>query len=385
MARVSKVTGRVVKERKPRLSRAHMLSIDEKYMGPEPMFRDQQPTNLEMGRAFTWYNYVFTSKDFKPKILEWLKSNLKWQDRDIKVIKRCPDYMFNSTLGTIAIMQLNGSQVSEQAPQWAENRLKEMMAIAQNLDEIVEPVKQEKLRQAKPTIQDRIREKVMDLIGEVDEALDDRSINIYEFFKKKQVSAVIAKQVIDRFRREADELQEAYAGTCEQLNEGYSHIPKKQLKSMADWWQQFIEDGERYYSNQKATRVRKPRKRKEKTAQQLTQRVKYQREYAPLKIVSVDPSLIVGSQAAILFNTKYRQLTVLQANDRGGLTIKGTTIDGYSDASWSKRLRKPEDVIKKVLDAGIVAIRKLPDTIKTAAAPVNGRVNENTILLRVIR
>lgn len=385
MAKI-KISGAATKTRKPRMSRASAHSADEMYMGPEPMFRDEVPTQSQMARAFNWYNYMFSTKEFKVKTLEWLKTMKNWSEKDIKQIKKCPDHMFMSTLGTIAWMQLNGSKVYPTADKWVEARLQEMMNVSSNIADPVEVEKDSKVVIAKPTIQDRMRQKAYELAAQIDDMVDQKNNQIYDFFKINSVTPPVAKMVVDLYRREAAEVEEAAAGTCDQLNEGYSHFKKKDLKALAEWWKQLIEDGERYYANQKATRVRKTRKPKERSAAQLTQKIKYQREFIPLKIVSVDPALIVGAMTVMLYNTKYRQLTVLTARTRDGLTVKGTTIINYGeDTSWSKRLRKPEDIIKKALTGGQIVLRKLSDSINTQPVAVNGRVNENTILLRVIR
>ena len=38
-------------------------SIDEKYMGTEPDWGDQEPTRSMMTRAYSWYNYFHNPKD----------------------------------------------------------------------------------------------------------------------------------------------------------------------------------------------------------------------------------------------------------------------------------------------------------------------------------
>jgi hypothetical protein len=77
-------------------------------------------------------------------------------------------------------------------------------------------------------------------------------------------------------------------------------------------------------------------------------------------------------------------LTVFRAIDRGGLQVKGTSIINYDEKnSFTKRTgRKPEEYLKKVLEGGKIVLRKLMDDMKEA--PLAYRINENTILLRII-
>jgi hypothetical protein len=69
-----------------------------------------------------------------------------------------------------------------------------------------------------------------------------------------------------------------------------------------------------------------------------------------------------------------------------GIQVKGTTLIGWdTELSVSKSLRKPEITIPELLKVGKVAIRSFMPELKTAASAPNGRLNEQTILLRVIK
>jgi len=67
-----------------------------------------------------------------------------------------------------------------------------------------------------------------------------------------------------------------------------------------------------------------------------------------------------------------------------GLQVKGTTITGFhEDESIQKTLRKPEEQLKEFKNSGKVALRKFMDDIKTTDTKLNGRINAETILLKV--
>ena len=65
--------------------------------------------------------------------------------------------------------------------------------------------------------------------------------------------------------------------------------------------------------------------------------------------------------------------------------FKGTSITNYDDTnSFTKGTgRKTEDVVKRVLDGGKIVLRKIMEELKTDKA-LAYRINENTILLRVV-
>lgn len=94
-----------------------------------------------------------------------------------------------------------------------------------------------------------------------------------------------------------------------------------------------------------------------------------------------------------VFNIKTRKIGRYVASNidptglnRGnsGLSVKGTTIIGFDEAqSIQKTLRKPDEQLKEFKSAGKVALRKFLDSIKTTDIKLNGRINTDTILLKV--
>jgi hypothetical protein len=66
------------------------------------------------------------------------------------------------------------------------------------------------------------------------------------------------------------------------------------------------------------------------------------------------------------------------------LAVKGTTIIGFDTIkSVQKTLRKPEEQLKEFKAAGKVQLRKFLDDIKAVDIKLNGRINEDTVLLKV--
>ena len=94
-----------------------------------------------------------------------------------------------------------------------------------------------------------------------------------------------------------------------------------------------------------------------------------------------------------MFNVKSRKLgkyiaknidPLGQGRDGTGLSVKGTTILGYDEKlSIQKTLRKPADQLKDFKESGKVKLRKFLDDIPTTDTKLNGRVNPETVLLKV--
>jgi hypothetical protein len=66
--------------------------------------------------------------------------------------------------------------------------------------------------------------------------------------------------------------------------------------------------------------------------------------------------------------------------------VKGTTLTNFEESkSIQKTVRKPETVLPGVITAGKVALRKTLTDINAVEQPMTGRINADTILLRVIK
>ena len=102
--------------------------------------------------------------------------------------------------------------------------------------------------------------------------------------------------------------------------------------------------------------------------------------------MSVNPAEIVGCQQLWTYNTKYKKLTRYDALGPNGIQVKGTTLIGYDvDKSLTKSLRKPDVTIQLLLSAGKVSLRKILEDLKTNETKPNGRINSDTVILRVIK
>ena len=112
--------------------------------------------------------------------------------------------------------------------------------------------------------------------------------------------------------------------------------------------------------------------------------MKYKKTDDALKLVSVNPADIIGSQELWVFNTKTRKIGKYVAAAYGELRVKGTTVIGFDEnKSVQKTLRKPEEQLKEFKSAGKVALRKFLEDIKAVDIKLNGRINEDTVLLKV--
>jgi hypothetical protein len=129
---------------------------------------------------------------------------------------------------------------------------------------------------------------------------------------------------------------------------------------------------------------RKPRAKKVVPADKLIAKLKYKKSDEPLKLVSINPADIIGSKELWVYNTKTRKLGKYVASEYQELSVKGASITGFSEMlSIQKTLRKPVDQLKDFKAAGKVQLRKFLDDIKATDTKMNGRINEEIMLLKV--
>jgi hypothetical protein len=131
---------------------------------------------------------------------------------------------------------------------------------------------------------------------------------------------------------------------------------------------------------------RKPRAAKEKSPTQQVKGIKYKIEDTELKIRSLPPTEMIGAFQVWLYNSKTKKLSKYSTDSARGIQAKGSAIQNWEpDNSKQKTLRKPEETIKELMAAGKVKLRTFLEDLKTKEQSVNGRLNIDTIILKVLR
>lgn len=363
-------------KRKPktvRKTKSEAYLVNQKYLGDEPIFAANTDTSIS--RAFNWYNAMCDVNDAREYSLDYFKKINK--PEMVKIVKSVPDKLFPMTSAWVFRMISRGAKMEAETLSRAEARFLNVKS-----DEEVE------VKAEKPTnvinIQDRIRDKANDIIGSVEELIDKgEEFSLYDWLKGNEIPATYAPRIAAYYAPVLGELIEASEGKDPQLKEGYKNFSKKQLEQRILFFNNIIEDAERYADTTKKTRA--PRKPRTVSNEKKLKNFKFQKEDNNFKIASINPEKIIGAQELWTFNTKYKTLTVFRALDRSGLQVKGTSIINYDEStSVTKRTgRKPEVYVDKVLNGGKIVLRKLTDELKNDA-PLAYRINENTILLKVV-
>ena len=360
-----------VKAKPKQISRSAIKSIDDKAYGSEPV------VITGISQALNWYNYMSSDDQSRDWFFTYAKRS--YTKNEISQLRRLPKWRISKTLGNISRILLNGNELPKENMDYFDNGVKDLLKLA---SQIIEEDEGAVAVKAVVDIQARVRDKAQVIITNLEEELDlvmeGKAFSMYTFCQANELNAQILNIVSDYYLPQYDEIM----SNDEQVQEAFG----KRLKFWINFWQSFFSDIERYVNNKKVTKVRKPREKKAKSAVDLVKNLKYQKEEPSLKIVSVHPTEIVGCTQLWTYNTKYKKLSRYDSVGPAGIQVKGTTLIGYDvETSMSKGLRKPEASIQALLGAGKVSLRKLMEEIKTVESKPNGRINQDTILLRVIK
>ena len=212
---------------------------------------------------------------------------------------------------------------------------------------------------------------------------DDATINIYDRFKYHGLTNTAISHVKPMIEGWLLDYEDAYHKRCEQAVEGYSHLKRSTLNHRIKVCKAMLEDLERIRSATKATRnvkVKRP-----KSVDKQVARVQYKKEDNDFKIVSINPIQIPTKTRLYAFNTKSKMVIEYVTESVNGFEISGSTIKNFSKGlSRTICLRKPLDFLPIVLQKTPKQIDAAWQTLKTKTKVPNGRINKDTILLRVL-
>lgn len=352
-----------------RASGAVSKSLDLKVYGPEPI----DVSVKGYGAALNWYNYMFEHDQAREWLLEYMKKS-EFQRDHIAAIRRCPKYKMITTIGWQARIMMNGNELTEKSKVFFKTHVDELIALGITIKEVMPETDQPVVN-----IRQRTEVKIQQLLTECEQAVDNDSyLNVYDWLQGKEANPQAATVICDYYSK--------WIKDFEYEDEFESRSEKKIRLERLKYWTQFVYDCERYVGNKKIAKVRKPSVKKVKSAVDLVKSLKYQKEFPPLKIVSANPAEIIGAAQVWVYNTKYRKLTRYDAIGPGGIQVKGASLASFDvEKSLTKSLRKPEETIQSLLGAGKIALRKIMDDLKTNESKPTGRINTDTILLRIIR
>ena len=361
-------------------------------------------------KAKHFVHYEIESKDWASTVQKYISKNL--DKVQVAAIANVPDWKlgYASHWATVAHWLMNDLNPPEQYI----HSFKKYLEMLVEEGKKIAAAKKEQAKVKKnihvPTIQDRIYDQAVEVCEDIEEWLegfikDKKSFNPAGFdfkthFLKHQVSQAHARKIIKFYTNEYNEAKlistrptpaqiakiadPKVKDDFEQLVEGYRHITKPQSQTYLQALENLMSACNFVLDTSKATR--KPRVKKAPSKEKLVTKIKYKVSDDQYKIASINPVDIVGCEELWIFNTKTRKLgKYVAAEDAKVIGVKGTTLIGYDEnKSIQKTLRKPTETLKEFKESGKVKLRRFLEDLSTTDTKLNGRINEDIILLKAI-
>jgi hypothetical protein len=307
----------------------------------------------------------------------YMRTYLKNFDKSGEAAKKfedVPDAHFISTYGWLARIVTNGGSLRGDHQDNFTKYVSSMLLISY-------PKKQVVVEEApRPSVQDYMKEKAKEYIGELEGVIDD----LYNDLKLKQIPKPYCTDIEQWVTKKIKEYVSVYDSTDTDTKEGYSNLGKRKLMSLVKTLQQFEEDLQKYSDFKKANR--KIRQKKVKPPSVQVAKMKYKKEDTEARVTSIHPSEMVGATQVWVYNSKYKKLAVYRTESSLGIQVKGSTLQNYDpEMCEQKVVRRPEAFLPVVLSATKVKLRKIMEDLTTKGSDVNGRINEECIILRAIK
>jgi len=366
----------------------------------------------------------FKASDMITSVWKWMKDN-KYSALDIKKAKAATGFeSINTTVSLYARMLEMGvpSYYDKHAEYWENldgvsgkmrdinDFIRERVELAIESGKDVE--EDEKANEGAknvyvPTIQDRIRDQSQEACHAIDEWLEGyreskKDFNFAGHFAEKSITQAHARKIREFYYGEYEEYlelansmptpqqiakitDETEKDLAQQFRDGYSHLSKTDIKKYLEGLEKLITACDMVVEKAKTTR--KPRVKKAPSKDKLVAKVKYKKQDNKYNIVSANPVEMLEAKEIWVFNCKTRKLGKYIADELlQTMSVKGTSIVGFDEhKSVQKTLRKPEEQLKAFKSSGKVALRKFMEEIATTDTKLNGRLNEETVILKVSR
>lgn len=365
------------------------MTIDELHYGPEPgvdYFKDGKSVNA----FYNWYNYMWDRKQSDLVIMQYAKQHGYKNASKLKklYVPGSVAYIIRGLENGVTFPDADTPKGFEAGNIGYQAYIHEQLRKynKQAVDMKAENIDTSKTVTKRKTVQENIDGKVIELLGEVDHAIDVwdcEPFDMYQYLTDEKVSAAVANKIPAEYKTLSDEMTEVIAGTDKQLKEAYSYMSMKEKKTFLIFVDKIISDTLKYADNNKP--IRKPRKAKQYSATKLVEKLQYLEHDTVNQVKSIDASKIIGAKQLWLFNSKTNEIIQYDQIDRGGLTVKGTTLLNFNPkTSCSKKLGvKTDDVLERVLSGGTIVLNKCMSEINSKASDVTGRINNNMIILKV--
>jgi|TARA_B110000503_G_scaffold37177_1_gene60823 hypothetical protein len=348
-------------------------------------------------------HYMMESKEWLNKIKSYIKQN--YDRHTLAVISKLPDWKVGGKSHWATAVHFAQNAPENTHPHYVGKLGPWIQSLVEEGDKIIDvktTTETKKKNLYIPSIQDRLLETTIDKMDELDEWVDDwmrdskknplKDKQPLQLFRKLEINLGHARFIQKFYEGANEELSELInlpiaskqTDMQQQLSEGYNTYTKAEQKELQSFYQRVMQALEIVRAEKKQTRV--VRKPKQKSAVDLVKKLKFKPSDSDFGIVSVPPQDVVGSEAIVVFNCKTRKLGIYYAEDNATIQVKGTTLQFFDEkSSRQKTVRKPEEVLSGFKTVTKHKLKTQFGYLKTTDIKMNGRLNEDTVILKVFK
>ena len=355
----------------------------------------------EQLEAFKSCEYFVRTEIPKKKLVNasklWIKEKSGWTKEEIKIVNSCPDWSFSSPGISLFIQYKIGYMPESIEKHYHDKRKEEWL----KRGKVVLAEKKEKAKENPKkviSIKERMKMQIEHLCADWEYKLDcfvegNMSLKEFEPYKamltyQPEIKAAHATLIKNDFNCAYQESLEVLEWKDPDIKEGYGHFTPKMRKEFVQFFEKINTACDTIIETKKTTR--KARKPKARSKESIIKKLKFQINDSELGIASIHPTEIVHANEIWIYNTKTRKLGVYHAINkdprgmgRDGLMVKGTTIQDFcEESSRQKTLRKPKEQINNWTGKAKTKFAKAFDELTTTGIKMNGRINDNTIILQ---
>jgi len=341
---------------------------EQRLMGDEPQWEPgKEYTDLELGKAYNWYNYVLNPKERQEIVAKYVDKN------QAKLIRKAKPYQITNKLASLIRMESRGLTLNSELSEYISDQIKQLTE--QEQEEVV----------AKHITPVFAQEVVNTTIGDMEEQIDkfllkyESDFDVFAYAKTRNLNRKQSEYVASYYTDLVSELDGVINKSDKDLVQAYSHHKPRGLKKYREFVNNFVVA----FTTQKIVRVRKIRKKKV-DAKKLVARVQYLQEDKDTGLTSLDPTKLLNAREVWLYNTKTRQLYYYVADTNEGILVKGTTLLNFSETSEGRKIRKPE-TLKAMIELAPKTLLNTFRELKVKPVPCNGRVNKFTLIVKATK
>ena len=321
--------------------------------------------------AMDWARLEVELDALKSEFVKWIKYV---QLENVTHIFKLPTWHFQ-TLGRVALLLNKGATPTTETMAWFTNKIQELINLAPT------PV---------------VAEEQVEEVGPVLSAAQKRIMEYVDFYsfidavrvKFANDEVELEQRITERLRQRSPnniQLKKLYLHYKESLADAMNEKDNVEVAKTIDPLSVVVDVLAGFTGNAKTVRQSKKATAKN---QKTTAKVSVKTLDAITNFASVSPALIPGADAVVMYNTKTRKAMVYSAKADLKLDVKGTKITGFDEAkSFAKTLRVPKSVLTSLRNAtnsDRVAL-VLNTYVKGKAHVVNGRINKDTVIIKVFK